>query len=175
MLLIILFLFSAMSYGLDCSNVKPFKVDGIQSVSISVTKIFWNENHEQQFEDICNDDFSINSYDVRGREEEAFYCLHPREAEILKCQVDVDGSKGSIAIVPVTWIRNWHSKSNREYRFHAYATKENSETYLKDIFSRYLSSSLRKQNITLEGALKTGASNPDDGFFVRTTFARRSK
>lgn len=166
----ILIIFNICSaYANNCDQVPTFIPDTKIELTIEVEKIYWTNQQEQKFEKICSASMSIPSYDVRGREDDAFRCLIPQENAMLICNTVLDGNNGQIAIVPATWIRDWHQTSKREYRFHAYAFK-NDSNYLKDIYSRALIDNLILQNITIDGALKTGLDNPDDGFFIRVDF-----
>jgi hypothetical protein len=122
--------------------------------------------------DICNDEVQISTFDVRGREAEAFSCLNPEPNQILSCETKLNGDLATITIVPASWARAWKPKSVREYRLHAYVQKKSNSDFYYDLFSRTLSANLKLQNLTLEGALKTGPANPDEGFFIRASFKK---
>lgn len=84
----------------------------------------------------------------------------------------IDSDPSEIQIVPASWIRNWSPNSRHEYRFHAYIIKESNPKYYYDIYSRSLIENLASENIIIEGALKTGPDNPQDGFWIRVEFLK---
>ena len=168
---IILLLSSLNALTYDCSNVKPFIPNGQQIIKIAVSRFTWSQG-EQVFEEVCNSSSTIKWYDVRGREEEAYYCLKPEPNEVGTCKTMIGSEPAEIEIVPASWIRTWQPNSRREYRFHAYIIKEANPNFYYDIFSRSLTENLISENIIIEGALKTGPGNPDDGFWVHVEFLK---
>lgn len=165
-------IFSDLLQARDCSNLKPFKKIDSQRVHISVSRFFWTADEEGQ-EDLCAGDLDISVYDVRGREEDAYYCLHPKESEVFTCKTILNGEDAAMFIVPASWMRRWKPKDMREYRFHSYVVKTNDSNFYFDIFSRSLSTRLSSQNLMIEGAIKTGPGNRSDGYFVRAEFKRK--
>lgn len=164
-------LFSINAKAYDCSAVKPFAPSGQQNVKITISRYVWTQG-SADYEDVCSLSASINWYDVRHREEEAYYCLKPLATEVVICKTQLDGQDAEIEVLPASWIRDWSNGSAREYRFHSYVVKKNDPGYYYDIFSRSLSADLTSQNIIIEGSLKTGSSNPKDGFWVRVEFQK---
>lgn len=158
-------------WAYDCSKSQPFPPMGEQTVKVTVSKFSWDHG-QSNYEDVCSTTLSINSYDVRGREEEAYYCLKPSVAEIVICKTQINNESAEVEILPASWIRTWQISDMREYRFHAYVVKDNDPDFYYDIFSRVLSLDLKPQNLILEGSLKTGPSNPGDGFWIRTEFQK---
>lgn len=167
----ILILTSQFSTAGDCSAVKPFRKAGSQKVHVSVARLFW-VGSVQHDEDVCSVELKVDAYDVRGREDEAYDCLKPRDSEIVSCQSTLDGEAAEITVVPASWLRTWKPQDRREYRFHSYVVKTANPKFYLDIFSRSLSSKLSPQSLILEGALKTGPGNTRDGFYVRAEFKR---
>ncbi len=159
----------SLSRAYDCSGVKPFKPSGNIKVNAYVSKFVW-QNGIPNYEDICVVSNKIYWYDVRGREEAAYYCLKPPTEQILICKTEFENVEAEIRIYPASWIRNWMPSPVREYRFHAYITKTKDPNFYYDIFSRVLSDKLKLKSTALEGSLRTGPSNPSDGFWLRLEF-----
>lgn len=155
----------------DCSAVKPFKKIGSQKAHITVARFLWTANGQSE-EDVCKGDVTVSAYDVRGREDDAFYCLVPKESEVLTCKTLMDSESSTISVVPASWIRSWKPKDVREYRFHAYINKNNKPDFYLDVFSRLLQDKISPQNLIVEGAIKTGPGNRTDGYFVRVEFKK---
>ena len=165
------FLAPQYSWGKDCLGVKPFSPIATQKIQATVARFYWLGG-KQENEDVCTASISINAYDVRGREEDAYFCLKPNESQIIKCKTKLNGDDAEITIVPASWIRTWKPAAVREYRFHAYIGKiKDSNVYL-DLFSRTLSFNLNGERSVIEGALKTGSGNQADGYSVRTEFLK---
>jgi hypothetical protein len=162
---------SLKAVAYDCSKVRPFAAGGSQKVSITVSKFAWSDGVETERQ-ICQSSTKLDWYDVRGREEEAYYCLKPGAKEVIVCKTTLNGDEAEVQIVPASWIRNWEKKDIREYRFHAYVLKEKEPDYFYDIFARSLQDSLKAKHTIVEGALKTGPGNPEDGFWLRAEFQK---
>ncbi|HRO66183.1 MAG TPA: hypothetical protein PL182_01315 [Pseudobdellovibrionaceae bacterium] len=159
------------AFSKNCSTVKPFKPDGFLNVHMTVSRFVWKDG-EQVEEDICQGDVKIPSYDVRGREDDAFYCLHPKSGEFMSCRTKIDRDAAEVTVIPATWVRKWNPKDAREYRFHAYVGKTKDPKFYYDVFSRTLLNRLEIQNVVVEGALKVGPRNKSDGFFIRAEFQK---
>jgi hypothetical protein len=170
-LTIILIFINSDAQGYDCSGKPPFNPGGSIDVQATVSRYIWNHGNPE-FEDVCVGSTSINWFDVRGREEEAYYCLKPAKSEIMVCKTKLGGDSAKIDIISSSWIRDWKSEPIREYRFHAYVTKMNNPGFYYDIFSRALSFILDPQPLVVEGSLRTGPSNPEDGFWIRLDFKK---
>ena len=168
----VLFWGAVQAEGFDCSKIKPFSPNGAQRVELAVSRYYWTKEGHSDWEDLCKGSLKIASYDIRGREEEAYYCLKPAATEILLCKTILNGDAAEIAVVPATSIQNSKHGDIRTYRFHSYVYKVSNPDYFYDIYSRSSSANLSLQNITVEGALKTGPKNPDDGFWIRAEFRR---
>lgn len=164
-------LFSAAAAAKDCATVQPFKSIGSQKVHVSVMRLFWTADGQEQ-EDVCSGDVTVSAFDVRGREDDAYYCLKPAASSILGCSTTLDGEKAEVSIVPASWIRSWKPKAVREYRLHTYVVKAASPDFYIDVFSRSLTTKLKAQNLIVEGALRTGPANQGDGYFVRAEFKK---
>lgn len=165
------FLISSQAMAFDCSSAKPFVAKGSQKVAVTVSKISW-KNGANTDEQICESSTNVRWFDVRGREEEAYYCLKPTPQEVITCKTKLNGDEAEIEVVPASWIRTWKPSAVREYRFHAYVVKVKTPDYLYDVFSRSLQDSLESKNLIIEGSLKTGSANPTDGFWVRADFQK---
>lgn len=171
LILTIAFTLSNFAFAKDCSTVKPFKQIGSQKAHVTVVRIFWATSGQDQ-EDVCSGDLVVSAYNVRGREDDAYYCLKPKESEVLTCKTLLDGTPATISVIPATWIRNWKLSDVREYRFHSYINKNDTPDFFLDVFSRVLQSKLSAQSLIIEGALKTGPSNRNDGYFIRAEFRK---
>lgn len=173
-LALILFLsVSALAY--DCSSVQPFHPISTQYVRIFTARFYWRTDggvEREENEDICSGEVTVPVFDVRGREEEAYYCLKPFPTQVLMCPTVRDGQPVEIVVVPASWIRNWTSAPARDFRFHAYVESPTDPKYL-DVFSRTLSFDLTDQHLLVEGAIKAAPNDPlTDGYFVRVEFMK---
>lgn len=169
LLFLLLILGSEVTFAKDCRGVRPFFPQGQMRAAVSVSRLYWNQGVPSE-EAVCRGFVQVSSYDVRGREEDAFDCLQPKEAEIVVCNTQIDGAPAKVQVVPATWIRNWTPSSVREYRFHAYIQKVKEPGFYYDVFARSLSFQIMPQSTVVEGALKTGPANAQDGYFVRVSF-----
>lgn len=167
--LVVIFSFRAFAY--DCSSIKPFLPKGSQRVVVTVSKFSW-KNGVNIDEQMCQSSILLRWYDVRGREEDAYYCLKPNPLEVITCKTSLNGDDAEVQVVPASWIRGWKPRTVREYRFHAYFVKTKKPDYFYDIFARSLQDNLKTRNVVVEGSLKTGSANPDDGLWVRTDFQK---
>lgn len=159
------------AFASDCSAVGPFIPIGQQEVKATISKFRW-EQENPIYEDVCIQSTKVSLFDVRGREEEAYNCLKPDPIEVITCKCTLESNAAQIKVIPASWIRTWQPNPLREYRFHAYVVKEADSKFYYDIFARSLSTELASQNIILEGSLKTGPSNPIDGFWIRLEFVK---
>lgn len=171
LILTLMILLSQSTLAKDCSKVPSFKSIGTQTVHVSVRHSYWKSGNTHD-EKICSGDLIIPAFDVRARENEAYHCLKPKASEVLTCKTHLDREPAEISVVPASWIRTWNPKDNREYRFHSYIVKTSKPKFFIDVFSRSLSPLLASQELTLEGALKTGLANPQDGYHVRVEFKK---
>jgi hypothetical protein len=163
------FFFLQNTLANDCSSIAPFHPSGQQTVRVTVVRMAWDKGTPTD-EEVCSKSTTIRWFDVRGREEEAYYCLKPNAEEIIFCETSLASEPAEIAVIPASWIRTWQPQPVREYRFHAYILKKRDPQFYYDVFSRALVQSLSSQDLVVEGALRTGPSNPDDGFWVRLEF-----
>lgn len=159
------------AFSYDCGPVAPFDSKGQLSIRVSVSKLKWDQSFLVN-EDVCVESVKLNWFDVRNREEEAYYCLKPEPQEVLTCKTTLADGDAEVAIVPASWIRAWSPNPVREYRFHAYVVKKSDPQFYYDIFSRSLLPDLSSQDVIVEGSLRTGPSNPDDGFWIRVEFLK---
>jgi hypothetical protein len=163
---------SAVAY--DCSSIRPFVPGGQLTAKVSVSKFSWN-NGQPDYQDVCSVSKSVRWFDVRGREEDAYYCLKPLPAEVATCDTELDGDPAQVEVITASWVREWQPTPVREYRFHAYVVKKSDPGFYLDVFSRNLSGNLDPENIVIEGSLKTGPSNPKDGYWVRVEFQNENR
>ena len=161
--------YSVSAFAYDCTTIKPFTPGGTHTVKVDVSKLKWSEG-EPKYEHICTQSVTVNWFDVRGREKDAYYCLKPKPQEVITCPTLLDGASAKVYILPASWVRTWTYGPVRSYRFHAYVVKDDDPNYFFDVFSRSLSFELAPQKIIIEGSLKTGAHNPEDGMWVRAEF-----
>ena len=166
-----IFLFFSKAFAYDCSAVAPFIPSGQQAVKVTVAKFKWDQGNPI-YEDVCSESVTIDWFDVQGREEEAYYCLKPKLNEVAICKTTLGNEIAEVDVIPASWIRTGEHNPVREYRFHAYVVKENDPQFYYDIFSRSLLPDLSSQDLILEGSLRTGPSNPDDGFWIRAEFSK---
>ena len=141
------------------------------TAKVSISKFIWSHG-QSDYKDVCSLSKSVRWFDVRGREEEAYYCLKPLSSEIAICDTELNGDPAEIEVVAASWVRNWKPSSVREYRFHAYIVKKADSEFYLDLFSRNLSFNLDPENNIIEGSLKTGPSNPKDGYWIRVEFQK---
>lgn len=157
------------SYAFDCKNTKPFSSAGNYKVKVSVSRFEWIKGKNIELV-VCTSFKGLNWFNVQAREDEAFYCLKPNASEVSTCKVKLNGDEAEIQVVPALWIRNWKLQIAQEHRFHAFVVKNKKPGYFYDIFSRSLSFDLKPKTLTLEGAMKTGSDNPEDGYWIRVDF-----
>lgn len=143
-------MFSSITFAYDCSTVIPFNPSGHQAAKITVSKFKWDQGIPS-YEDVCSKSVMINWFDVRGREEEAYYCLKPNISEVVNCNTTLGDDAAEVDVLPASWVRISGSSTLREYRFHAYVIKEKDPQFYYDIFSRSLLSDLSTQNVIVEG------------------------
>lgn len=150
----------------DCTNVPAFTPTGAQKVIATMVRFYWQQG-ELKDEEICQRTAVIETYDVRGRAEEAYYCLRP---QVLTCQTVLNGAAAEISLLPAVWVRDWQPDPLREHRFHAYVQGSSAPETYYDVFSRALSADLNPQPLILEGSIRTGLGNPADGYWIRLEF-----
>ncbi len=174
--LLIAFLFPITSWALDCATVKPFKsFKKGQSFKIEGTQLSWKKADlllSEESQEICKVEGKIQAYDIRGREEEALACLKPDKTSVYSCDTTLNGKPAKIYFLPAIWVRTWNSKKAREYRFHALVKSESKADDYLDLFARTLSFNIKASDIITEGAIKSGPSTGQEGFFVRAFFQK---
>ena len=157
------------AFAIDCTSQPKFEPSGFLSASVTVELNTW-KNGEQQFDPVCKKIVQVPLFDVQGREDAAYYCLKPKESEIVSCPTYLATEMATITVVPASWIRTWNKSSFREYRFHAYAQKNNIPDFYLDIFSRTLTQKLSPQSTIIEGSFASGPMNPLSGYWIRVEF-----
>ena len=175
MLVLSVIFYSSLTQSYDCSKVPPFTPFEQQNVKVYVGRFSWDKNSGQPIEnveDVCLKTGVINAYDVRGGEADAFYCLKPQAQEVFTCATTLNGKLAEIAVMPVTWIRNWKPSDMREYHFHAYVMDQANSDVYQEAFARTLSFNLTKEYVITEGAIKNGPGEAQDGFFIRVEFQK---
>lgn len=173
-LVLTLFFFTFRVHSFDCSNIAPFESKGTLIVNVTIESNRWS-NGEVKYETICKKVLQIPWFDVRGREEAAYYCLRSKVSEIVSCPTTLENDTATIFVLPASWVREWTGSPVREYRFHAIAQKNNDPDYYLDIFSRTLNENLHLQTTTIEGSLAQGSKVPTDGFWIRVEFSKKSE
>jgi hypothetical protein len=161
--------FPMVAEAIDCSTEPPFQSLG--SVKARVSLAHWYRatgSQNKSEEDVCTKDITLSIFDVRGREESAYYCLKPFPEEVVVCETTLNDSPAEFAIVPAIWQRTARNRTLIETRFHAYVQdKKNPQAYL-DIFSRSLNPPPLPEEIILEGSLRSGSASPlADDYWVR--------
>jgi hypothetical protein len=157
------------SIALDCSKEAPFAEVGRVKVGIELAR--FSQSDKDSNEDSCSGEVIISAFDVRGRENSAYYCLKPAPGEMLSCKSAINGVVAWVNVVPAVWIRSSKGASLTEVRFHAYVQENARPDAYIDIFSRTLSEAFPRNKIILEGASSYGpASCQSDNYWVRTTF-----
>ncbi|MGZ3774393.1 MAG: hypothetical protein ACXVCY_11480 [Pseudobdellovibrionaceae bacterium] len=166
-----IFLPAITAFGFDCSKIKPFKQLGAQEIHVEATRFFLSENSEKS-EDLKPKTGKIRVFDVRGREEEAFWCLKPLDSEIITFDTMLDGKPAQIQVVPASWIRSFQKNVLREYRFHAYVVDAKDSYNYLDLFARSLKDSPDHSRTIIESAIKPSAQRNANGYFVRAEFLK---
>lgn len=175
--LIVLFLIFNLSQAqaYDCSNAKPFIPVGVQKVHIYVGHFFWKTTgdgtREEVIEDVCATQVpaEVPILDIRGREEEWFYCS--TTPSTLECSTTYQNVQAKIEIKPAIVIRGWNGSPALDHHFHAYITPGADPTRYFDLFSRSIRSELTPSPITLDAAGGgRGENSSVDSFYVRTDF-----
>lgn len=169
-LMFLMYFANSRAFGVDCSVIAPFFPVGQQNIVISADRFFWKDG-QQHSEEICSVGKSIPIYDVRGREEEAYYCLKPLESQIASCMTQYLGEDAVMIVSPASWIGQFDSEDLRSYRFHTYVYPSRNPSDYLDIFARTLTPRLENQSIILEGSKVSGEiSLMNEGYWVRVKF-----
>lgn len=174
LILTLMLFYSSISQAYDCENVPPFTPMEQMNIKISLTRFFWEMEDGKLVEktqQVCEREGTVSAYDIRGREEEAFYCLKALDPETFMCATIYKQRYAFAITVPASWIRKTNEGDRREFRFHTYVVPDgNHEAYL-DIFGRTLSPNLEKQEIRVESSVKPIPHENEEGFFVRAEFS----
>jgi hypothetical protein len=160
---------ASRALALDCSKEEPFVTIGRLKVDLELARFSGSEQYSN--DNGCKKDVIVTAFDVRGREEAAYYCLKPEPAEVVTCESELNKTPAWFTAVPVVWVRNSKGESLTEIRFHAYVQeKANPDAYI-DIFSRTLSEIFPRKRIILEGASSYGPASPiTENYWVRAAF-----
>ena len=155
----------------DCTKVKPFPELGEQQARIEVARFFWTSVGLQLIEnseDICHQNLKVRAYDIRGREEEAFWCLKPAASQTVVCDLSFNQIESQVVVIPAIWIRKTPGgEVYRDTHFHAFIAKKSaSDRYAFDLFARAQSPDLNPANLILEAAHKEAAPDYRDGYYV---------
>lgn len=173
--LMILFV-SHTGFAYDCSTSKPFVPFEHQTVSISVGHSYWvleNGRKVEKSEPVCETQspVEIGVFDIRGREEEWYYCFYQVPRPNLTCDTTFKGKPGQITVRPAVLIRNFERSPARDTHVHTFLVPEGVfEKYL-DTFARSLSFDLNKQKIVIDSV--SGGRGPEsnqDSYNVRLQF-----
>jgi hypothetical protein len=165
-LVVLLLIISGRTYAYDCSNSKPFVPFEHHSVSISVGRSYWAIENGVKIEKsvtVCrtNTPLEIGVYDIRGREEEWYYCFHQVPRPNLSCETIFRGRPSQIIVRPAAVIRRYDASSARDIHAHTFLVPEGNEERYLDTFARSLSFDLKKQNIIIDSV--SGGRGPESG------------
>lgn len=112
---------------------------------------------------------SAEVLDIRGREEEWYYC-HEKYVE-LSCKTRFRSKWAVIHIRPSVVIRGWSTGAVRDTHFHAYLVPEGDGLRFHDLFARTLSRDLQKADVILDAAGGgRGENSATDSYYVRVDF-----
>jgi len=172
--IILFFAFSFASIGraYDCSKFKEFTPIEYQNAKITVAHFYWKQNadgtREEVDEEVCATKqlLKIPVLDIRGREEEWFYC-HDNQPTV-SCKSQFQGVEASIEVKPAIVIRSWQKSSARDSHVHAYVIPGNDPKKYFDLFARNISPVLTPQKLVMEAAGGgRGEESGVDSFYVR--------
>lgn len=174
--ILLLSVFASRLSAYDCSRSKPFEEFEQQSVSIKIDRFYWMEENLQKVEKteaVCETTkpFEIGAYDIRGREEEWYYCFYQKQRPSLVCDTTFLKKPAQIVVRPAVVVRKYSEKSVRDIHAHIFLLPEkNIEKYF-DTFIRSLSFELRKAPAILDGV--SGGRGPEsnqDSYGVRLQY-----
>lgn len=158
----------------DCSVVAPFTPIDSQVVAIDIARFYWTTdaagNPVNDVEDVCSKDVVVPGYDIRGRENDAYYCLTQPMTSVAVCDTTWNGEPAVVGVRPASWIRQWTGGDRRDFHFHAFVSKESRPESYIDLFSRTLTKELGPQSIILEGAMKNGPGDGGDTYWIRAEY-----
>ena len=155
---------SSVASAVDCGSMTPFS-GGDFRVRVTVARQIGTD-----LKDLCSKSTTVRWFDVRGREEEAYWCLKPLPSEVLECETSLAGDPAVLHVLPASWVRRGSLGDLREFRFHAYVQKKTDPGFYVDIFSRGLTFDLWPKPMIIEGSLRDGPANPGAGHWVRVEF-----
>lgn len=165
----------SQSEAYDCSSAKPFLPVGFQKVQVFVGHLFWKTGRdgirEEVIEEVCSTQspIAVPILDLRGREEEWFYCSRAQLA--LQCSTTFQNLPTKIEIRPAVVIRSWNGSSALDHHFHAYVIPIEDSTRSFDLFSRNINPRLTPSPITLDAAGGGRGENSGlDSYYVRIDF-----
>ena len=164
----------AFSWAIDCSKVKPFVPTGHQAAQISIAHFFWDNSsgtEVQSEENLCSLQTTVYSYDIRGRENEAYWCLKPKSEEVVSCPLAFDGIPSQVVVIPSIWIHTVNGVDLRGYQFHSYIFKQSDQSmFLHDVYSRSQVTNLSTARVSLDAGYQNGTPGYRDGYFVNASF-----
>lgn len=155
------------AFAYDCSQAGEFSPGGTMRVFVDVSRMEL-VNGTWSATELCHEMRTVRWFDIRGREEEAYYCLLPTTEEFVACPTEIAGQAARIEVFPASMIRTWHPEPARDYHFHAYVVREGAQDFDIDIFSRALSFRLEPDRQIIEGSLRSRTG--DSSHWVRVTF-----
>jgi hypothetical protein len=160
----------ALGAPVDCDKIPPFKPMGYQSVSLMTYRSHWM-GQDLKEESICERSGNVEVFDVRGRENEAFWCLKSQKFD---CETVVNSKQSVLYVVPAIWVRNGNPAPRREYRFHATVVPSDKPNAAVDVFTRYQTESVHEsQTVYLEGRLTNFFEVPEsDGIVIQAKFGK---
>lgn len=177
LVLFILSFFGTVLSAYDCSTSKPFIPFEYQSVSITVQQFYWVVENGTKIEKtvpVCTAEkpLEIGVYDIRGREEEWYYCFYQEPRPMLNCNTSFRGKPSQITVRPAIVIRKFNSSmAVRDTHAHVFLVPEGNDAKYFDTFVRSALPDLKKQTVFLDSV--SGGRGPDsdqDSYGVRLQF-----
>lgn len=165
-MLIFAFMISAHAY--DCATSKEFVPVEQHSVSISVDRLT-----KDAAEAVCatTNPLALGVYDIRGREEEWFYCFYRQPRPSLECATSYQGKPAQIIVRPAVVLRQFQGSDVRDTHAHVFLVPLHDPDAFHDTFVRAISYDLKSQPVHLDSV--SGGRGPNstvDSYGVRLTF-----
>ncbi|MBX3017078.1 MAG: hypothetical protein KF767_04245 [Bdellovibrionaceae bacterium] len=165
---ILLFSFVVKAYGYDCTHVKEFVAMDTQKVSIQVDHL-----RQDETESVCATTvpLEIGVFDIRGREEEWFYCFYRQPRPNLECAATYQGKPAKILVRPAVVVRNFQGSAVRDTHAHIFMVPSRDPEAFHDTFVRVISYDLKTQPVHLDSVSGGRGPNADvDSYGMRLTF-----
>ncbi len=155
--------------AVDCSVEPRFPVVGWVKARVTLMHGYMESGSQSRSEEeVCVREISLSTFDVRGREEAAYYCLKSFPEELVVCNTALNNSPAEFVVVPAVWQRMVRNRTLIETRFHAYVQDKLKPQNWLDIFSRSLVAPPLSDEVILEGSIRAGGSSIlADDYWVR--------